>query len=735
MFHTMESPLAARILSAAAKVEPSRRGFLKAIGGAGAGLAVGLMLPGLKAGPAAAASAAEAVFNPFVTIGTDGTVTVIVKHLDKGQGIATGLATLVAEELDAAVEQVTTAFAPADVTKYANLDFGMQGTGGSTSIHNSFEQYRKAGAAARAMLVAAAAKTWGVPEGEITVSAGKLTHASGKSDGFGAFADAAAAIAPPADPALKSPDRWVYIGKSFPRVDVPNKSHGAPDTYGMDVHMDGMLVVTVIRPPKWGATVKSFDAAAAKAVKGVADVIAGPFGVAILADKTWPAIKAREAVTVEWDFSKAETRGTEAILADYRKLLDQPGAVARAGKAEEALKGAAHVIEADYVFPYLAHAPMEPLDVTVLVDKDKATFWTGSQMPTVDQAVAAGILGLKPEQVEIVTKWAGGSFGRRAILDAHYCAEAALIAKAWGKPQPLKIVWTREDDIKGGYYRPMYVHRVKAGVSADGTIAGWHHRIVGQSIFTGTMMEQYVVKDGVDATSIEGTADTTYAIPEMQVELHSPKVGVPVLWWRSVGNTHTAYVMETMIDALAKAAGKDPVEFRLALIKDDPRKVAVLKLAAEKAGWSGPTPEGRSRGVAVHKSFDTYVAEVAEVSMEGSTVKVHKVVCAVDCGVAVNPDNIKAQMEGGIGYGLGAVLKDGITLTDGAVDQANFDGYEPIRISDMPEVEVYIVPSTEKPTGVGEPGVPPIGPAVANAVFKATGKHPRNLPFSNGDFV
>lgn len=733
MFHTLQSPVVGRVLAAVGRAEPSRRGFLKAVGGAGAGLAVGFLLPPLGATPAAAAG--EAAFNPFVTIAPDGTVTVIVKHLDKGQGIATGLATLVAEELDAAVEQVTTAFAPADAKLYANLDFGMQGTGGSSSIHNSFQQYRTAGAAARAVLVAAAAAAWGVPAGEIAVAAGRITHPSGKSAGFGDFADAAAALPAPAEPALKSPDRWVYIGKSFPRVDIPNKTHGAPDTYGMDVQMDGMLVVTVIRPPKWGATVKSVDDAAARAVKGVVDVRSGPFGVAVFAEKTWPAIKARDLVTVAWDESAAETRGTDALLAEYRRLLDEPGTVARAGAAEDALKGAAKVVEADYVFPYLAHAPMEPLDVTVLAEPDKATFWTGSQMQTVDQMVAATVLGLSPDKVSIVTRWAGGSFGRRAILDAHYVAEAALIAKAWGKPQPLKVVWTREDDIRGGYYRPMYLHRVKAGIGADGSIVGWHHRIVGQSIFAGTMMEQYVVKDGVDATSIEGTADTTYAIPQMQVELHSPKVGVPVLWWRSVGNTHTAYVMETMIDALAAAAGEDPVAYRLRLIKDDPRKVAVLKLAAEKAGWSEPAPAGRTRGVAVHKSFDTYVAEVAEITMDGGQPKVEKVVCAVDCGVPVNPDNIKAQMEGGIGFGLGAVLRDGITLTDGAVDQSNFDGYLPLRLSDMPAVEVHVVASAEAPTGVGEPGVPPIGPAVANAVFRATGKHPRLLPFSNGDFV
>ncbi|WP_075217599.1 xanthine dehydrogenase family protein molybdopterin-binding subunit [Mongoliimonas terrestris] len=721
-------------LKRTAAARPSRRTFLKGMGGAGAGLVVGSFLP-FHSAAAATGPATAGAFNPFVRIATDGTVTVVVKHLDKGQGIATGLAILVAEELDAAPEQVTTVFAPADATLYANLDFGMQGTGGSTSIHNSYEQYRKAGAAARAMLVAAAADAWGVPAGEITVAGGRIAHPSGKTAGFGDLADAAAGKTAPAEPVLKTPDQWVHIGKSFPRVDVPGKSAGALGTYGMDVRLDGMLTVVVLRPPKFGATVAGVNDADARAVKGVVDVVSGPFGVAVIAEKTWPALKARDLLTVSWDESAAERRGTSELLAEYQALAGTPGTVARDGDADAALAGAVKTVEAEYVFPYLAHAPMEPLDITILAEADKATIWTGSQMPTVDQAVAAGVLGLKPEAVAIETLWAGGSFGRRAILDAHYTAEAAMIAKAYGEPRPLKIVWSREDDLRGGYYRPLYVHRVRAGVDADGKVVGWHHRIVGQSIFTGTAMESYVVHEGVDHTSVEGVVDTSYDLPAMRVELHSPKVGVPVLWWRSVGHTHTAYVMETVIDALAAAAGKDPVEFRLGLIKDDPRKVAVLKLAAEKAGWTSPPPAGRYRGVAVHKSFDTYVAEVAEVTLDGATVTVEKVVCAVDCGVAVNPDTIRAQMEGGVGFGLGAILRNEITLTAGAVDQANFDSYEPLRLSDMPTVEVHIVPSMEAPTGVGEPGVPPIGPAVANAVFKATGRHPRRLPFSMGDFV
>ncbi|ODN71325.1 xanthine dehydrogenase family protein molybdopterin-binding subunit [Methylobrevis pamukkalensis] len=732
MLHHLNRPIAADPLLPAT----SRRGFLKAFGGVGAGLIIGLALPRTGTAEAATGAAdADVVFNPFVSIAPNGQVTVLIKHLDKGQGIATGLVTLVADELDASPDQMVAEFSPANTELYKNLFFGIQGTGGSTSMANSFMQYRTAAAAARTMLVAAAAAAWSVPAGEIKVAGGRITHGE-RSASFGDLAAAASALPVPAEPKLKTPEEWVYIGKDFRRVDVPVKSAGAPGVYGMDVHMDDMLVVTVIRAPKWGATVKSFDAAEALKVKGVVDVKSGPFGVAVFADKTWPAIKARDLVTVEWDEAAAETRGSEQIFAEYAELAKTAGAVANDGDAEGALAKAAEVIEAEYRFPYLAHAPMEPLNVTILADAGKSvTIWTGAQFQSVDQMVAGGILGIAPEKVAINTLWAGGSFGRRAVYNSEYIAEAALVAKTWGKAQPLKLVWTREDDIKGGYYRPAYLHRVRAGVDAEGNISGWEHRVVGQSIFTGTAMEQMVVKNGVDDTSVEGIHDTTYAIPGLRVELHSPKVGVPVLWWRSVGHTHTAYVMETMIDLLAAKAGKDPVAFRLALIKDDPRKAAVLKLAAEKAGWDTPPAEGRYRGVAVHKSFNTYVAEVAEITYADGEVKVEKVVCAVDCGVAVNPDNIKAQMEGGIGFGLGAVLRNAVTLTDGVVDQANFDTFEPLRMSDMPVVEVHVVPSAEAPTGVGEPGVPPIGPAVANAVFKATGKHPRLLPFTTGDFA
>ncbi|MEN3976288.1 xanthine dehydrogenase family protein molybdopterin-binding subunit [Emcibacter sp. SYSU 3D8] len=715
-------------------ITTTRRGMLALCVGAGTGLVLGFRVLEAAAKDAVAASAA-AEFNPFVRIDGAGTVTVIVKHLDKGQGSATGLASLVAEELNARPEQVVVEFAPSD-SRYKNLLFGMQGTGGSSSMANSFDQYREAGAAARQMLAEAAAAAWKVPAGEVTIEAGELRHASGKRAGLGAFAEAAGKLPVPPTVTLKKPEDWIYIGKSFPRVDAKSKSEGSVNLFAMDLHLDGMLVAVTARPPKWGATLRKVDSSAAKEAPGVVGVLEVPQGVVVLASTTWQAIKGRELLKLDWDESAAETRSSDAIFTEYRALADTPGVRVRdTGDAAKGLKDAARVVEATYEFPYLAHAPMEPINVTVLYDGTSAKFWSGSQFQAVDHMVAAKTLGLPAEKIAIVTMWAGGSFGRRAIHNAHYFAEAATIAKAWGKPQPIKLVYTREDDIRGGYYRPAFVHKARVGLDAKGNILGWEHRIVGQSILKGTAFEAMGMKNGIDDTSIEGISDMAYANAGMQVDLHTTDVKVPVLWWRSVGHTHTAYVMETMIDELATAAGIDPVAYRLRLMKGEPRKVAVLKLAAEKAGWAKPAPEGRFRGVAVHHSFGTYVAEIAEVSVNNGKIKVEKVVCAVDCGVPVNPDNIAAQMEGGIGFGLGAILHDAITLKDGAVEQGNFDGYKSLRITEMPAIEVHVVPSTEKPSGVGEPGVPPIGPAVANAVFKATGKRVRELPFARSDLV
>lgn len=711
--------------------KPSRRQFLIASGGATAGLIIGAALP---ASETTAAESTSGTMNPFVMIAPDSTVTVLSKHLDKGQGAATGLATLVADELDASWDQVRVEFAPANARLYNNLSWGpYQGTGGSSAISNAFTQYRSAGAAAKTMLVEAAAKAWGVPAAEIKVEAGKLSHGSGKSGTFGEFAAAASAMPVPEKPALKSPEQFTYIGKSFPRLDVKNKTVGAP-IFALDVKRDNMLVATIARSPKFGGKVKSLDATEAKKVNGVVDVIQIPAGIAVVARSTWPALKGREALKVEWDFSAAETRSSGELFAEYRELTNKPGTVFRKdGDAEAALAKADKVIEGEFEFPYLAHAPMEPHDVVIEFDGKKADIWTGSQLQTVDQFVTSRILGIELPNVNIHTVWAGGSFGRRAIYDSHIVGEAAQLAKAWGKKQPLKIQWSREDDIKGGYYRPMYVHRVKAGLDKEGNITAWHHRIVGQSILTGTPFEQAFVKDGIDHSSVEGVSNLPYAIPNIYGDLHTVKVGVPVLWWRSVGHTHTAFVVETMMDDLAKAAGRDPVEFRLSMLKKHPRHAGVLKLAAEKAGWDKPATKGISRGIAVHESFNSFVAQVAEISRGEDGFKVEKVVCAVDCGVAVNPDNISAQMEGGLGYGLGHAMRNEITLTDGEPDQANFDTYEPMRITDMPDVETHILPSTAAPTGVGEPGTPPIAPAVSNAIHAAIGERWRRLPFSKDE--
>ncbi|MDJ0826098.1 MAG: xanthine dehydrogenase family protein molybdopterin-binding subunit [Rhodobacter sp.] len=716
--------------------QPTRRTFLKLSAGAVGGLLIGTVVPHRSV--AQSASMGDGIATPFVHITPDNRVVVISKHLDKGQGAATGLATLVAEELDAAVEQVEAEHAPSNPEVYANLLFGVQGTGGSTAMANSFDQYRQAGATARAMLVNAAAAEWGVPAGEISVANG-VVSGGGNSASFGELAAKAAMQEPPAEVTLKSPDQWVYIGNHFPRVELAQKTRGSVGLFGMDAQPDNCLIAVTARSPRFGATLASMDAADALAIDGVEAVLQIPQGVAVLAANTWTAMQGREALALEWEDGSGETRGTDEILADFRALIDEPGLPSNPrGDAAAKLAEAAQVIEAEYVFPYLAHAPMEPLDMTVLYDGQSATFWGGSQIQTIDHGTAAGVLGLEFPQVAINTRWGGGSFGRRATPDAHLTAETAMIGKAWldagNAARPIKLVYAREDDIKGGYYRPMALHRVRAGLDADGNISGWEHRIVSQSIFTGTGFESFVVHNGVDHSTVEGIDDTTYAIPDLHVDVHHPQVGVPTLWWRSVGHTHTAYVMETMMDELAQAAGRDPVEFRLAYLGDDARLAGVLRLAAEKAGPTGP--EGTHRGVAVHKSFNSYVAEVADVRIrDDGTLKVEKVTCGVDCGVPINPDNIVAQIEGGIGYGLSAVLREEITMTGGEVDQENYPDYEPLRITDMPEVEVHIVASTEAPTGIGEPGTPPIGPAVANAVFAATGQRLRDLPLTKHGLV
>ena len=724
----------------------SRRRFLQA----GGGLTLGFVLPvalAAEAGPGKAGSglAAPVSFEPnaFLRIGPDDSVTVISKHLEMGQGTYTGLATLVAEELDAAWAQVRVEGAPADARRYNNLFWGKaQGTGGSTAMANSWEQMRKAGAAGRAMLVAAAAEAWQVPAAEVTVADGIVRHASSqRSARFGELAEAAARQPVPDEVRLKQPDEFKLIGKRISRKDTAEKSTGRA-TFTQDVHLPGMLVAVVAHPPRFGATVASFDATAAKAIAGVDDVVAIPQGVAVLARDTWTAKKGRDALAVTWDDSKAYRKGSDQILADYRAKAATPGLAARSdGDAEAALGSAARVLEASYDFPYLAHAAMEPMNCVVRLGADGCEVWNGEQMHTGDQFALAAMFGLPPEKVTIHMLYAGGSFGRRACKDSDYVLECAQIVKAIGGRAPVKLVWLREDDMKAGYYRPMFHHALRGGIDADGNIVGWRHRLVGQSILMGSPFEKMLVKDGIDQVSVEGAANLPYAIPNLRVELHTPTDNpVPVLWWRSVGSTHTAVSTETFFDELAAAAGRDPVELRLSLLDAHPRHAAVLRLAADKGGWGTPlAPRAglrRGRGIAVHESFNSYVAQVAEVSVAANgALRVDRVVCAVDCGTAINPDNIRAQVEGGIGFALAALLHGEITLVDGVVQQDNFDGYPVLRINEMPQVEVHIVPSSTAPTGIGEPGVPPLAPAVMNAIAAATGKRIYRLPIDTAALV
>jgi isoquinoline 1-oxidoreductase beta subunit len=689
--------------------------------------------PARRAAAAAAAAGAPAFApNAFLRIGADGSVTIIAKHVEMGQGAYTGIATVLAEELDANWTDVRVESAPANAKLYSNLVFGMQGTGGSSAMANSWTQLREAGAKGRAMLLTAAAREWRVPVEELSTDQGVVLHAASKRRaGYGALASKAATLPVPEHVALKDPKDFKLIGRRPPRVDVPAKVDGTAQ-FTLDVALPGMLVALLKRPPLFGATVRSFDPAAASAVPGVVKVVQVPRGIAVIAKNFWAAKQGREALVVEWDDSHAEKRSSSDIMAEYRALADRPATSARkVGDAVPAIKNAARTVSASFEFPYLAHAPMEPLDAVVKLTASSCEIWAGDQFQTLDQANAAKTAGLDPQQVSIHTLYAGGSFGRRANVGSDYIVEAVSIAKAYGADgTPIKLQWTREDDLHGGMYRPMYFHKLEAGLSAKNELVGWRHVIVGQSIMSGGPFE-VMVKDGVDPTSVEGAANIPYAIPNIDVQLATTKTGVPVLWWRVVGSSHTTFAVEAFIDEVAHAAGKDPFEFRRDLLAHEPRMRAVLELAAAKSGWSsGPLPKGKGRGIAVAEAFKTLVAQVAEVSVDASgRVTVDRVVCAVDCGTAINPDVVTAQMEGGIGFGLGAALYGAVTLKDGRVEQDNFNGYRVLRISEMPKVEVHIVPSGEAPTGVGEPGVAPIGPAVANAVFAATGRRVRLLPF------
>ncbi|MBI3446942.1 MAG: xanthine dehydrogenase family protein molybdopterin-binding subunit [Magnetospirillum sp.] len=703
-----------------------RRSFLVVTAGTGAGLC--LAVAEAKAGQSGGGEPAELAANAFVAIGVDGRVTVTVKHLEMGQGVATGLPVLVAEELEVDPASIRVEFAPADAKRYNNLFWGpSQGTGGSTATANSWEQLRKAGAAAREMLIEAAAQLLRVDRGALIAMNGSIVHmGSGRTLPYGELVATAALLTPPASPPLKPVSDFRLIGRNgVKRKDARDKIDGSA-RYGLDMRFPYMLTALVARAPVFGAKVVSYDRRAALAVPGVEAVVAISSGITVAANSTWAAMKGRDALKIQWA-EPALRPSTDTIRGEWTALLGRTGMPARdEGDAEAALARGARRLSAVYEVPYLAHAPMEPLNCVVRLSPGKCEIWAGCQFQTHDQAMAAKAAGLSPEQVEINTLYAGGSFGRRANPASDYIVEAVEVAKAVNTP--VRLMWTREDDIRGGYYRPMFLHGFEAALDEQGMPAAWRHRLVGQSILEGGPFAA-MIKNGIDFVSVEGAANLPYAIANLKVELHSPKLPVPVLWWRSVGSSHTAFATECFLDEVAQAGGKDPLALRRILLAGQPRHLAVLELAAAKAGWDNPLPPGKGRGLAVHESFHSFVAQVVEISVGAKgEIKVDRVVCAVDCGIAVTPDVIRAQMEGGIAFGLSAALFGEITIRDGRAEQSNFHDYRCLRMDEMPKVEVHILPSEAPPTGVGEPGVPPVAPALCNAIFAATGKRIRKLP-------
>ncbi len=713
-----------------------RRSFLCASTAAAGGLFVSLYLDfpvfaqeGRPAPPAK-------VYPPdaFVHIKPDGKILITVNRLEFGQGVQTALPMVLADEMDADWSKVIPELAPAaDV--YKDPVFGIQMVGGSGSIAHSFQQYRELGAKTRAMLIAAAADRWKVSPNDCRAENSVVFGPGGKSISYGEIAERAARQPVPEKVRLKTASEFRLIGKRVPRLDSRAKCDGS-QKFGLDLDLPGMKIAVVAHPPVFGGRVRTIDDKDARSLSGVKDIFEIPLakgsGVAVVADRFWTAKQARDRLKIDWDFSGLELADSTQLWTKFRELVRTPGNVSVARGDANAMNRvpAARRIVAEYEFPYLAHSPMEPLNATVQFEGDKAEAWVPSQFQTMDQMAIAQALGLKPEKVTFHTEYAGGGFGRRAVIDSHVPHEAALIAKRL-RGTPVKLIWTREDDVRGGYYRPMHSHRVEIGVGADGMPAAWRHVIVGQSLVAGTPFAAMMIKNGVDETTVEGVNDTSYNLPNLHLSAHNPTVNVPVLWWRSVGNTHTAFVMETLVDELATRAKMDPIAYRQKLLKPDAKKLrAVLDLLEEKSAWRKSLPKGRAAGISCHECFETAVACAVEVSIENKRPKIHRATVAVHCGLAVNPLTIESQFQGGLGFGITQIMAQGaITLKDGRVEQRNFDGYTPPYIVDVPvAVDVHIVPSTDPPTGCGEPPVPVISPAVVNALARLTGKRYRNLP-------
>ena len=687
-----------------------RREFLELTGAIGAGLLLACRV-GRNEVPRAAGD-----LNAWIHIGTDGAVTLYISESEMGQGVLTSLSQILADELEADWSTVRAVHAPTDRARY-----GDQGTGGSTSVRLDYDTLREAGAGARQLLVAAAAAAWGVPARECRAEQGAVLHeGSGRRAGYGELAERASALPVPKNPQLKDPKDFRYIGKSMKRVDSLEKVTGRA-VFGIDVKLPDMLVAVVAHPPTVGGALRRFDATRAKQVAGVRDVVEIPTGIAVIADHFWAARAGRAALDAEWDDKGWATLSSETIAATLREICPKGVTARREGDPEAALGSAARRLEAVYEAPYLAHATMEPMTCAAHVRADGCEIWVGTQTPTGCQDAAAQITGMKPEQVQVHTVYLGGGFGRRSQTDV--VEEAVHVAQAVKKP--VKLIWTREDDMRAGRYRPIAYNELSAGLDAEGWPVAWVHRIASASI----PAQPGPSGNGVDEAATMGAADLPYQVRALHVTYARPDLPITTWWWRSVGSSQNAYVTECFLDELAHMTEKDPLEYRRHLLAGHPRHLRVLETAAEQAGWGKPVAPGRALGIAVHECFGSFVAQVAEVSLrEDRTVAVHRVVCAVDCGNVINPDTIEAQMESGIIFGLSAALYGEITLANGQVEQSNYHNYPIVRMKDAPAIEVHIVTSGDALGGIGEVGLPAAAPAVCNAILALTGKPVRKLP-------
>ena len=703
----------------------SRRKFLQSSAAAGGAFVLGFYLPGAAHAMSDESSGASGFApNAFVRIGKDNVVTIIVGRSEMGQGVLTSLPQIIAEELDADWSKVRWEQSPAS-PDYNRPGTPIMITGGSFSVRSSWEPLRKAGAAARAMLVAAAAEEWSVDPTQLRTQNSAVVGPGGKRLTYGELAEKAASMPVPKDPQLKDPKDFKLVGKSLKRLDTPQKVNGSAK-FGIDVSLPGMLTAVVIRAPATGAQANGFKAEAAKAAPGVKAVVPISGGVAVVADTYWHARKAAELVEVEWGEGTLVGRSSSELRATLEEAARLQGIPARK-EGDVSAARPAKTISASYHLPYLAHACMEPMNCTAWVKPDEVEVWVGTQAQTGVQQNGAAIAGVKPEQVKVHTTFLGGGFGRRAAQD--FVVAALEASKAVGAP--VKVIYSREDDMRAAFYRPISYTEVTGGVDEQGNAVLLTGKIVVPSLAEFTGFKRLVRPDGVDRVAVEGLADVAYAIPNIKFDWVKHDFGVPIWFWRSVGATHNTFVAETFIDEMAVLAGRDPYEFRRALLAKQPRLRGVLDLAAEKAGWGKPLPAGVGRGIACVEVFGGWTAQVVEASVRDGKAVVHRVVCATDCGRTINPEQVKAQMESSIVYALSAALYSEITFKEGKVEQGNFDDYPVVRMSEMPRIEVHLVPSQENPGGVGEPGTPPTPPALANALFQVTGKRIRTLPLAN----